>query len=200
MDALLTVFFLSGQMQIIIPLYETPKIEKCQIQTITPKYDLIQDEETLKKWLLQIKDKVAIDTETTGINPMQAKLVGFSLGLENGKACYVPLRHGTLQETTDLFSFSIFKRASTDWSGKGRFCRFSALPPLLAPEDPPPEEGCPYRWPFPFLYPHPPGSPAANRPHPQGTGSDQGSGGGYHRQAHPDIFQQQIRGRSATIW
>ena len=84
----------------------TQTVEKCQIQTITPKYDLIQDEETLKKWLLQIKDKVAIDTETTGINPMQAKLVGFSLGLENGKACYVPLRHGTLKETTDLFSFS----------------------------------------------------------------------------------------------
>lgn len=88
----------------------TETVEKCQIQTITPKYDLIQDEETLKKWLLQIKDKVAIDTETTGIHPFQAKLVGFSLGLENGKACYVPIRHGSLEESTDLFSFSANNR------------------------------------------------------------------------------------------
>ncbi|MFA5121443.1 DNA polymerase I [Zavarzinia sp.] len=36
---------------------------------------------------------VAFDTETTSLDAMQAELVGFSLSVEAGKACYVPLRH-----------------------------------------------------------------------------------------------------------
>jgi DNA polymerase-1 len=105
----------------------TQTVEKCQTQTITPQYDLIQDEDSLKIWLTQIKDKVSIDTETTGLNPMQAKLVGFSLGLENGKACYVPLRHGSQEETTDLFSFSENKRPKQIPTGKA----LALLKPIL---------------------------------------------------------------------
>ncbi len=71
------------------------------------RYDLIQTEEQLTEWLSGIRDKVALDTETTGLNPMTAKLVGFSLATEAGKACYVPLRHGGEEqaEVLDLFSF-----------------------------------------------------------------------------------------------
>ena len=36
---------------------------------------------------------VAVDTETTSLDPMQAELVGISLSTEPGKACYVPLAH-----------------------------------------------------------------------------------------------------------
>ncbi|MBQ7412982.1 MAG: DNA polymerase I [Alphaproteobacteria bacterium] len=79
-------------------------VEQHLIRTIVPHYDLIQDEETLKKWLGQIRDFVSIDTETTGLNPITARLVGFSLGLADGRACYVPLRHGGNEETVDLFS------------------------------------------------------------------------------------------------
>ena len=74
------------------------------------QYDLIQDETTLQHWLSQIQDKVAIDTETTGLNPMEAKLVGFSLGLADGKACYIPLRHGKQDEPLDLFSVTTANR------------------------------------------------------------------------------------------
>lgn len=73
-----------------------------------PAYQLIQDEEALRGWLdgLRGKTHVAIDTETTGLDPLTARLVGFSLSAEPGRACYVPLRHGAAEaEKADLFSF-----------------------------------------------------------------------------------------------
>ena len=36
---------------------------------------------------------VALDTETDGLDAMRAGLVGFSLAIAPGRACYVPLRH-----------------------------------------------------------------------------------------------------------
>ena len=42
--------------------------------------------------LAQAKE-FAIDTETTSIDYMQAELVGISLCLEPGEACYIPLMH-----------------------------------------------------------------------------------------------------------
>ena len=34
-----------------------------------------------------------MDTETTSLDPMEADLVGISLSIEAGRACYIPLRH-----------------------------------------------------------------------------------------------------------
>ena len=42
--------------------------------------------------LLQVKG-FAIDTETTSVNAMEAKLVGISLSWAEGKACYIPVGH-----------------------------------------------------------------------------------------------------------
>ena len=42
---------------------------------------------------IQTAEKVAIDTETTSLNPMQARLVGISLAIEPGSAWYIPLAH-----------------------------------------------------------------------------------------------------------
>ncbi len=44
----------------------------------------------------------AFDTETTGLNPMTARLVGISLAAEPGKACYIPVGHVILDEVTQL--------------------------------------------------------------------------------------------------
>ena len=38
---------------------------------------------------------VAIDCETTSLNAVDTKIVGFSMSIENSKACYVPLNHIT---------------------------------------------------------------------------------------------------------
>lgn len=58
-------------------------------------YELVQTEEALNKWREAILEKgyVAFDTETNNLDPMLADLVGFSLAVEDGQACYVPLAH-----------------------------------------------------------------------------------------------------------
>ncbi len=58
-------------------------------------YTLIQDIETLKQWIDKAHKVgvVAVDTETTSLNAMQAKLVGVSLSLQGGTGAYIPLGH-----------------------------------------------------------------------------------------------------------
>ncbi|PWL19351.1 DNA polymerase I [Falsochrobactrum shanghaiense] len=61
----------------------------------TSAYTCIRDLDTLKQWLAEAVENglVAFDTETNSLDPMQAELIGFSLALAPGKACYVPLQH-----------------------------------------------------------------------------------------------------------
>jgi DNA polymerase-1 len=68
-------------------------------------YQLVQDVACLKKWIDAITEagSVAVDTETTSVNAMQAELVGVSLCVEAGKACYIPLRHKAQKEQASLF-------------------------------------------------------------------------------------------------
>ena len=61
-------------------------------------YQTILDAASLDNWLnkLQQAELFALDTETTALEPMQARLVGLSFALEqNGKieAAYLPLKH-----------------------------------------------------------------------------------------------------------
>ncbi len=78
------------------------------VQKVPQDYTLIQDLNVLKQWINTALEMgiVAFDTETTGLNPSTAKLVGFSLSSEIGKACYVPLTHANgahldMQEALD---------------------------------------------------------------------------------------------------
>jgi DNA polymerase-1 len=50
----------------------------------------------LETWVARARAQgyVAVDTETDSLNPMQARLVGVSMALVPGEACYVPLQHG----------------------------------------------------------------------------------------------------------
>ncbi|HUI21140.1 MAG TPA: DNA polymerase I [Methylocella sp.] len=48
---------------------------------------------------------IAIDTETSSLQPMQAELVGISLCVTPGQACYIPLRHQK-ENGGDLFGGS----------------------------------------------------------------------------------------------
>lgn len=58
-------------------------------------YILMQDEDALSDYVNQIiKDGIcAIDTETTGLDPMLDTIAGISLYSPNNKACYIPLNH-----------------------------------------------------------------------------------------------------------
>jgi len=58
-------------------------------------YEAVLDEAALARWLAAI-DRAALtsfDTETTSLDPMQARIVGVSLSIEPGRACYIPLGH-----------------------------------------------------------------------------------------------------------
>ncbi len=58
-------------------------------------YERISSRAQLESWIERIVEHghVAIDTETTGLDEMRAKLVGISLAVEPGRACYIPLAH-----------------------------------------------------------------------------------------------------------
>ena len=59
------------------------------------KYETVRSLGRLKAWIERARDQgfIAIDTETTSLDPMQAALCGFSLALAPNEACYVPLSH-----------------------------------------------------------------------------------------------------------
>ena len=55
----------------------------------------MQDEAALQAWIDEIVNAgvVAFDTETNSLDSMQADLVGLSLSVQGGSACYVPVAH-----------------------------------------------------------------------------------------------------------
>jgi DNA polymerase-1 len=75
-----------------------------------PKYELVTTEERLDAWLLRLETFpiFAIDTETTGFNvfatdrdPRKDCIVGVSLAVNDGDACYIPVRHNATDAQLD---------------------------------------------------------------------------------------------------
>ena len=65
-------------------------------QTVTRQgYRLVDDNEALTELLRELEgvEKLAVDTETTGLNPMRAGLVGISLAWSRDDAVYIPVGH-----------------------------------------------------------------------------------------------------------
>ena len=58
-------------------------------------YHLIKNEKELEKWINEAEEngELAIDTETSSLDPHQAELIGISLSTKIGKSCYVPMGH-----------------------------------------------------------------------------------------------------------
>lgn len=81
----------------------TPQASTSQAPT-TVAYELVQDLKQLEAWVAESMrlGMVAIDTETTGLNPHQDKIVGISLATAAGKACYIPLDHQSPDGPPDL--------------------------------------------------------------------------------------------------
>lgn len=59
-------------------------------------YECVQTEDRWVAWLERVRQAgvCAWDTETDNLDPLQARLVGISLAVGDGEACYVPLAHG----------------------------------------------------------------------------------------------------------
>lgn len=77
------------------PLADLPAIDRT-------RYVCVQDEATLAGWIERAMAArlVAFDTETSALDSIAADLVGVSLALGPGQACYIPLGHGG----TDMFA------------------------------------------------------------------------------------------------
>ena len=89
----------------VISLYGEPKLknedtnlsENKNTKINTKNYKLISKIDEIDQWIKEAEEngELAIDTETTSLDPHQADLVGISLSTKIGKACYIPISHSS---------------------------------------------------------------------------------------------------------
>ncbi|WP_412478615.1 DNA polymerase I [Azonexus sp. IMCC34839] len=67
-----------------------PPVEKLAV-----RYETVLDWNAFERWLKKIEaaDLTALDTETTSLDSFAARIVGISLSVTPGEACYIPLAH-----------------------------------------------------------------------------------------------------------
>ncbi len=92
-------------------------------------YETVRDAAALKLWIdaAYARGWIAVDTETTGLDEMVVDLVGVSLSVEPGSACYIPLAH--VSGEGDLFGGTELAEGQMDKSQA-----LAMLKPML--EDP----------------------------------------------------------------
>ncbi|MFL2662478.1 MAG: DNA polymerase I [Alphaproteobacteria bacterium] len=76
------------------------------------KYETVTKIDQLKRWVQKIYDHgvIAIDCETTSLNAVEANIVGLSISIGNGDACYIPLAHDIEEQISiDEFIMEIRK-------------------------------------------------------------------------------------------
>ncbi len=89
-----------------ISKYGEPDLEGIKNETVSKKtlnsinkknYHLIKDPKEIDDWINEAEEvgEVAVDTETSSLDPHQADLIGVSLSSKIGKACYIPLGHNS---------------------------------------------------------------------------------------------------------
>ena len=93
-------------------------------------YEKVSDIAALQVWIDRIyaRGYVAVDTETTALNEMRAELVGVSLCVEAGQACYIPLIHKAAAQD-DLFGSDARAEGQMDF-----YACIAMLKPMLQDE------------------------------------------------------------------
>ena len=99
------------------------------------KYYTVQDSETLKLMFQHIQESevIAVDTETSGLNPRKDKIVGWSVSGEEGVGFYLPTLvwnfdndklelQTILDESTEVISKNLLKLSASN------FCLMYASP------------------------------------------------------------------------
>ena len=71
------------------------KTDEKQTAIDRKKYYLITNLDEIDSWIKEAEEagEVAVDTETSSLDPHQADLIGISLSSKIGKACYIPVGH-----------------------------------------------------------------------------------------------------------
>jgi len=77
------------------PVADGEAIRAAPADAPAPQYETVLTSAQLDEWLQRIgaAELTCVDTETTSLDPMAARLVGLSLSVEPLKACYIPLAH-----------------------------------------------------------------------------------------------------------
>ncbi len=92
-------------------LAATRLAEQAAIPVDRTSYKMVTRLEDLQDWINKATNQgyFAFDTETTGLDAMQAELVGISMATQPNEACYVPLAHTAndglsldLEDTSDI--------------------------------------------------------------------------------------------------
>lgn len=85
---------LSGDTQ-RIPEHDSRMADTPPPAPVQTQYETITSWDAFDTWIARIQRAplVAVDTETTSLDPLLARLVGISLATEPGCACYIPLAH-----------------------------------------------------------------------------------------------------------
>lgn len=85
---------------------EKPASSYKTIQDVKSDYQLVDDQDKIEKLvqLLDTSDCYAFDTETTGLDPITADIVGMSFSVKKGEAFYVPTPKGLEKERIQKFS------------------------------------------------------------------------------------------------
>ena len=73
------------------------KVKNDEISIDKKHYYLITKIDQIDEWVEEVEQKgeVAIDTETSSLDPHRADLVGISMSSKIGKACYIPIGHNS---------------------------------------------------------------------------------------------------------
>lgn len=101
---------------------------------VDANYETVRDEAALQRWIKAAQEVgyVAVDTETTSLNAVDAELVGISLSIAPGKACYIPLGHVTEGAAAQTSLFDAPSGGGVKRLAEGQLPRERALE-LLAP-------------------------------------------------------------------
>ncbi len=73
--------------------------DNAKININTKRYKSILNEKDLDKLIFKLNEKsiISVDTETSSLNPLEAKLVGISFSHADNEAYYIPLTHKNIQ-------------------------------------------------------------------------------------------------------
>ncbi len=77
-----------------------------KVEDVVKNYELVQTEAKLKKWvdLINRHRKFSLSVMTTGLDPVFNDMVGLSLSVAAGQACYIPVSHSKDEKNLDLFA------------------------------------------------------------------------------------------------
>jgi DNA polymerase-1 len=120
-----------GQMDLFGNVQEAPELEKTveeeafvelkNISNTKHHYRFI-DTEAKRSYLIEKLNEVSFfcfDTETTGLNPLEAEIVGLSISFKEHEAFYVPLSENKKEATTVLGEFkALFENESIEKIGQ----------------------------------------------------------------------------------